>query len=73
LEDVALCDVGLDLAKDFLVSCGLAVDKINEGNSAATRHAFNLMFNRVVEHSDTSRCLGGVWSRDGVCCLRANR
>jgi hypothetical protein len=37
LEDVPLCDMGLDLAKDFLVSCGLAVAKINERNSAATR------------------------------------
>ncbi len=53
MSNVPLCDEGLDLAGDFLVSCGQAVDKIDMGNSPVNRHEFNLLFNRLVAHSNT--------------------
>ena len=53
MRNVPLCDEGLDLAGDFLVSCGQAVDKINLGHSPADRQSFNLL----VMHSNTcSNC-----------------
>jgi hypothetical protein len=53
MSNVPLCDEGLDLAGDFLVSYGQAVDKIDLGHSSADRHAFNLLFNQLVAHANS--------------------
>ncbi len=52
LEELPACDVGMELVKAFLESCGRAVDTIQTANSNASIASVLAHWKELVAHSD---------------------
>jgi hypothetical protein len=53
LEDIPACDVGMELAKTFLESCGEGVDRLGIEEPADRITEINAAYMALVEHGST--------------------